>query len=121
MGPDRYKLAFKSFIVSTLSKKESPAIISSRSPASSFIWLEETALVIILPVGAEGGVVSEIEAGATQDSFVAVHVSVKPLVPSGSDMVPEPVPLADVALGNDGFSVPVYVPHMLPDPYDALT
>jgi hypothetical protein len=36
--------------------------------------------------------------------------------------VPDPVPLADVAFGNDAFSVPVYVPEMLPcpPPKDAL-
>ncbi len=36
-------------------------------------------------------------------------------------MVPECVPDADVAFGNDAFSVPVPVPDILPDPYVALT
>ena len=66
--------------------------------------------------GAEGGVVSEIEAGPPQDCLVAVHGSVKLLVPRGYDMVPATVPVADAALGNGAFSVPVPVPEMAPCP-----
>lgn len=52
---------------------------------------------------------------------MAVHVSVNPLLPSGSDMVPEAVPLAEVAAGNGAFRVPVPVPDILPLPYDAYS